>query len=238
MSRTLRIVAGTFSLYVVTHAVAFTVLPVALVLALLGRTASCSRLTRWFATTVFRVVGKRLHVFGARPPVDGSHFVIVSNYPSGYAGFALLQLFPDASIVVNDLISRVPLLGAFLRRNGAMFVNRKRPRRALREIEAALRDRPESDVIILPEGRRSPDGRMHDFKHGFVHLARRGGLDVLPVTLNGFYSLKPSTRFWLDPDARLEVVIHEPLANSELRKLSDHEAAAAVERIVGEDYSP
>jgi len=46
-------------------------------------------------------------------------------------------------------------------------------------------------------------------------------MDLLPVTLRGFYSLKPMKRVYLDPDSELEVVIHKPVYNSDVKSLND-----------------
>ena len=39
-------------------------------------------------------------------------------------------------------------------------------------------------------------------------------MDLLPITLRGFYSLKPMKRPYLDPDSELEIVIHKPIGRS------------------------
>ena len=38
---------------------------------------------------------------------------------------------------------------------------------------------------MFPEGTRSPDGAMHEFKSGAGYLALRSGCDVLPIHLSG-----------------------------------------------------
>ena len=46
-------------------------------------------------------------------------------------------------------------------------------------------------------------------------------MDLLPVTLCGFYRLKPMKRVYLDPDAHLEMVVHKPVGHSLLATLDD-----------------
>ena len=55
--------------------------------------------------------------------------------------------------------------------------------RGLRELEAVLEDgRP---LILFPEGRRSTDGRLLEFKPGAAMLALRTGTSIVPVHIAG-----------------------------------------------------
>jgi 1-acyl-sn-glycerol-3-phosphate acyltransferase len=113
--------------------------------------------------------------------------VIVSNYPSFYAGFALIGIFPQASVVVHAFVKRVPLLGQILDRMGTIFVQPGKAGLGRKAIDLNINEsNTAKGVIILPEGARTPDGRIHQFRRGFVHILRQSSLDLLPVTLNGF----------------------------------------------------
>ncbi len=59
------------------------------------------------------------------------------------------------------------------------------------------------------------------FKRGFIYILRHSSMDLLPVTLRGFYGLKPLKRVYLDPDSDLEVVIHKPINHSLVESLND-----------------
>jgi len=128
---------------------------------------------------LFTIIGQRLKVLGLENLEPGKNYLVVSNYPGSYAGFALMNVFPEASIIENK------------------------------------------SIIILPEGGRSPDGRIHMFKRGFIYILRHSSMALLPVTLRGFYSLKPMKRVYLDPDSELEVVIHKPVSHSDVKSLND-----------------
>ncbi len=92
-----------------------------------------------------------------------------------------------------------------------------------------LIDKSEGHTIgIFPEGTRSLNGRLNDFYRGFVILLRNAEVDVLPVTLNGFYNLKPKNRFHIGFDSRLEILIHKPIKREDLITLSDSEIIAFV----------
>jgi 1-acyl-sn-glycerol-3-phosphate acyltransferase len=55
------------------------------------------------------------------------------------------------------------------------------------------------NVIIYPEGGRSSDGWMHEFKGGAAYLAVRSGAPVIPVFIDGTARVLPKT---LDDDGK------------------------------------
>jgi 1-acyl-sn-glycerol-3-phosphate acyltransferase len=74
---------------------------------------------------------------------------------------------------------------------------------------------------MFPEGTRSPDGAIHEFKSGAGYLALRGGCDVLPVRISGTYEVlgKGSIIPHRHP---VEVRIGRVITNAELRALADN----------------
>jgi 1-acyl-sn-glycerol-3-phosphate acyltransferase len=236
--RLIRVIVYTTSMYVLTHVAAFLLLPVGLVLVTLDR-ESVPRLKKRFVEWLFWVVGKRITVRSLENVEEGRSYVVVSNYPSFYAGFALMSVFPEASIVAKAFISRIPILGHFMKRIGTIFVDPGRGRGSRQAIDMGLHGEAGlTSVIIFPEGERTADGHIHEFKRGFIYILRQSPLDLLPVTLNGFYQLKPVKRMTLDPDAQPEVIIHRPIRHAQATQMSDHELMEATVGIIGEQYRP
>ena len=50
-------------------------------------------------------------------------------------------------------------------------------------------------VLIFPEGHRTPDGAVHEFKPGFTMLAASAKVDVVPIYHNGQYNIVFGKRF-------------------------------------------
>jgi 1-acyl-sn-glycerol-3-phosphate acyltransferase len=238
MKHVARIVLFTLSLYIVTHIVAFSMLPLALVLSELGRMSELQRLKVRFAKTVFQIVGQEIHISGLEHINPETRHLIIANYPSGYALFALILLSPNASFVAHEFISRIPLLGQVMKKFGTVFVNAERPIKAFHDIDKALEKGVSNDIIIMPEGQRSSDGKIRPFKRGFVYILRHTGLDLLPVSLNGFYKLKPANRIYLNPDTKLEISIHDPISNEMVKEMSDGELIELVEGVIKGQYKP
>jgi 1-acyl-sn-glycerol-3-phosphate acyltransferase len=54
-----------------------------------------------------------------------------------------------------------------------------------------------SSVMMFPEGTRSADGRLKDFKHGAFTLAQGGGVPILPIVVEGTADALPKRGFVL-----------------------------------------
>jgi 1-acyl-sn-glycerol-3-phosphate acyltransferase len=238
VKRFFRIIIYTFSIYVVTHAVVFTMLPAGIILVARDREKTV-RIIKRFTDILFRIVGKEITISGMENFEQGKRYIIVANYPSFYAGFALIRLFPNASVVAHGFVSKVPLFGKFLERIGTIFVNPKRMKSTVRAIGTGIGETHESgSIIIFPEGHRTPDGVIQRFRRGFIYMLRQGSFELLPVTLNGFYRLKPVNRLYIDPDAEPEVVIHRPISSSETCKMNDRELLEKTVAVIKSVYTP
>jgi len=224
-------------MYVVTHIIVLSLLPIALILVSIER-GHARQLKVRFGGLLFAIVGKQVSVAGSDNIEKGKGYLIVANYPSFYTSFVLLRLFPEALIVVNWFISRVPLFGQFMRQLGATFVNPKGDIKGIQSIDKTLKQHQGTSIIILPEGQRTTDGQIQRFKRGFIYILRNSTLDLLPVTLNGFYQLKPMKRVYLDPDAEPKIIIHKPVSHSVVEGMGDDELLEMTLGLIDGMYRP
>jgi len=87
-------------------------------------------------------------------------------------------------------------------------------------------------VALFPEGTRTTNGKINPFYRGFIYLYKSRDIDILPVTLNGFYEFKPKTRFYIDFSQRLEVIIHKPIKREELTDKTDRDVIERVRSVI------
>ncbi len=242
LKRSARITFYTFSMYVVTHIIVFTLLPIGLMVLTLDRKHSHqNKIYEYkvrFVDWLLKIVRKQLVIRGLENVEDEKNYLIVANYPSFYTGFVLMKVFPKALIVVHAFMARIPVMGHFLKRVGTTFVDSKGPRSTKKVIDRMLREHKGRSIIILPEGQRTYDGQIKRFKQGFTYILRNSSLDLLPITLNGFYQLKPINRKYIDPDAKLEFIVHKPISNAVIRDMDDEEIINMTIAIISESYRP
>ena len=66
--------------------------------------------------------------------------------------------------------------------------------RAIRDIVDRLSQ--QRAVMMFPEGTRSSDGMIHDFKNGFVLIARKAKASIVPVAIDGTFDAWPRHKKW------------------------------------------
>ena len=89
------------------------------------------------------------------------------------------------------------------------------------------------NVLVFPEGTRSPDGELAAFRPGIGLLVKQAHAPVLPVALNGLGELKAKGRGWFR-SGKVEVHVGQPLRFGPLETESEitNKLHAAVEALM------
>lgn len=187
---------------------------------------------RFWGITIFRIAGCSIRVEGKENIPENLHFMLVANHSSLFDIVAIATVFPDVAWFGHERLMKVPVFRRFLILTGYIPM-RKTSYRNTKEMIDKLRESSRScNIVIFPEGTRSLNGKINDFYRGFIILLRSSDIDVLPVTLNGFYSLKPKNRFSINFSAKPEVIIHKPFTRSSLINKTDQEIAALIRNTI------
>lgn len=97
-----------------------------------------------------------------------------------------------AVFIAKRELKWVPFLGQVIWFMRFIFINRQNRAKALESIAQAARDiRAGKSVVIFPEGTRTPDGRLGEFKKGGFALAQDAGVPIVPMALKGGYQILP-----------------------------------------------
>jgi 1-acyl-sn-glycerol-3-phosphate acyltransferase len=84
-------------------------------------------------------------------------------------------------------------------------------------------------VLIFPEGTRTRDGEVAPLKPGFIAVARRSRVPLIPVGIDGAYQAWPRT--WLVPrPGRIALVIGPPITPDQVVTFSDDDLLAELEQ--------
>jgi 1-acyl-sn-glycerol-3-phosphate acyltransferase len=96
------------------------------------------------------------------------------------------------------------------------------------------------NLVVYPEGTRSPDGWLGRFRLGAAHLAAEHGVPVVPVVHAGTFAAMPRGQGWPSPGRRsVTVRFGEPVhpgAGESVRDLGDR-IQSAVATLMDEDRS-
>jgi 1-acyl-sn-glycerol-3-phosphate acyltransferase len=186
------------------------------------------RIARVWARFMLWFSGVRVEVEGMEKLDPGGSYVLVSNHLSLMDTPLVIAHIPlQFRFYAKESLYRIPFLGGHLRRAGHFPVARDNPRAGLRTLgEGArlLRQRRVS-VLVFPEGGRSEDGLLHEFRPGAAYVAIKGGVPAVPIGIGGTREILPMGSIEVLP-GRARLVVGDPIPTDGL-KPQDHARLSA-----------
>ena len=90
-------------------------------------------------------------------------------------------------------------------------------------------------VLIFPEGTRTANGRLQKFRSGFIVLARRTKVPLIPVAIHGAFEAWP--RQQKHPRlGRIVVGVGEPIAYENYKELDDDQLLELLAQRIQSEY--
>ena len=95
-------------------------------------------------------------------------------------------LLPDTCFVMKKELLRIPLFGLYAMKCRMIWLDRSGHSAALRKLVTDTQDRMQDDrqVVIFPEGTRTPPGQAGHYQPGIAALYRDLGLPCIPCATN------------------------------------------------------
>jgi 1-acyl-sn-glycerol-3-phosphate acyltransferase len=193
-------------------------------------------LSHIWAKSVFLIIGKKFRVYGRENIDKDKKYILVANHSSLFDIVAIMSFYPGASWFGHERLLKVPLFGTILKMTDYVPFKEPTYKNTKMMIEQLVLKSKYQTVAIFPEGTRTLDGKINQFYRGFIYLFRTREIEVLPVTLNGFYKFKPKNRSNIDFNSKLEVVIHKPIKREVLINKSDYEIIETVKAVIESAY--
>lgn len=169
-------------------------------------------ISRFWGTVQLATAGIKVRMEGL-DRIPSPPYIFMCNHQSALDIYALLSSLPlSFRWIAKHSLFRIPFLGWAMARAGHISIDRGNAREALKAIdEAARKIREGLNIVMFPEGTRSPDGTLLPFKKGGFALALRAGVPVVPVGIEGTSRLQPKGS--LVPRARgtVHIRIGEPM---------------------------
>lgn len=105
-----------------------------------------------------------------------------------------------------------PIYGWFIKRFGQIPIDIKSKasiKHSFEEAEKILYNKVRN-ILIMPEGTRTRDGKIGNFKYGAFFLARKSNIPIVPVLFKNLYKRNNPTSLIINP-GRIDVEIMEPV---------------------------
>jgi len=160
------------------------------------------------------ILGIKLEVQGLEHVERKKQYVFMANHLSFIDGPLLFLLIPQQIRVILKIgIVRIPIVGPLMKYVGFVSVDRKGIKSGQKSIDYAsklIREKGYS-FLIFPEGTRSRDGKLHEFRRGGFFLALNSQTPIVPITIKGTYALMPKGSFFIKR-GKIIVIFHAPVS--------------------------
>jgi len=171
-------------------------------------------MSRFWARIMMMVCGVRLETRGLEKVDRAKNYVFVGNHLSFMDTPVVLANIPQQFLfLVNIRFVQMPFLGWHLQRTGHFGVDSTDMRASLKVMTEAAKKIEERklSVLLFPEGTRSKDGALKEFKEGAAYIAIKSGATVMPFALRGTREIIGVGSLVVRP-GKVEFLVGEPIS--------------------------
>jgi 1-acyl-sn-glycerol-3-phosphate acyltransferase len=162
-------------------------------------------------------------------------YVVVSNHQSLLDILVLFRLYRHFKWVSKEEIFRLPFIGWNMTLNRYIRIRRGDKQDAVRMMAACGKTLESgSSIMIFPEGTRSLDGELREFRHGAFTLALRHKVPILPIVLDGTTDALPKYGMTTTHSVDIVIQVLDPIAVDgfhDVETLRDHVRGVMAERL-------
>ena len=171
----------------------------------------------------------RVRIEGRHKIRRGTAYVMVANHQSLLDILVLFRLFVHFKWVSKIENFRVPCIGWNMSLNRYIKLRRGSRESVARMMSACERTLAQGNSIMMfPEGTRSPDGRLRAFKPGAFTLAKRSGVPILPIVIEGTADALPKRGFVLQGRHAIRVRVLDEIPHAAFATAADEALTDAV----------
>lgn len=147
---------------------------------------------KW-SQNLLHINGIKVNIINNLEEKDKSPLIYISNHSSLFDIPIVITACQDnIAIMYKKELEKIPIFGWCLKISPFIAVKREDPKSSMKSLEEAIKAvQGKYSVLIFPEGTRSEDGAIGEFKRGAFMLASRSGKPILPVVIIGSNKVLP-----------------------------------------------
>ena len=157
-------------------------------------------IVKYWAKTILKTMNINVRVIGLDKLDRNADYIFAPNHASSLDIPLILGFLPFWIVPISKIeLKWIPFLGWAMQAAGHVFVDRRDHEKAMLsivKIKNSLLKNPRS-ILIFPEGSRTNDGKVNQFKTGGLSIGISTKISIVPVAIEGtFESLsKHSKKF-------------------------------------------
>jgi len=140
--------------------------------------------------TLARVVCRITFRTEGREHIPEGACIVAAQHQSSFETYQLFVEVPEPVFVLKKELLMIPFIGWYIRAAGLVPIDRDAGAGAMRRMLRAADDAVAKgrQILIFPEGTRTPPGVHEPYRPGVVALYNRLKVPVVPMALNTGYS--------------------------------------------------
>ncbi len=173
--------------------------------------------------------GIRLHVTGLENLSGKEAYILVSNHASILDIPAIISACPlPVRFLAKKSLSWFPIFGWFLYLAEHILIERESAPSALKSLKKAAGILKKGmSIIVFPEGTRTPDGEVKEFKRGAFLLAQHSKFSIVPISVGGSFQMLPRHGWCFWPGS-IYIHMDKPIPT---KNLTSSEAKTLMDRV-------
>ncbi len=165
---------------------------------------------------------------------EHSACILISNHASilDIPGIVAASPLPVRFIAKRSL-AWFPVFGWFMHMAGHVLIERESSLSAMKSLnKASLLMKKGISIVVFPEGTRSPDGEVKEFKRGGFVLALQDRVPIVPISISGTYQMLPR-KGWCFWPGTIDMKFCRPIIPPRSRSTREaHRLTEEVRRII------
>jgi 1-acyl-sn-glycerol-3-phosphate acyltransferase len=177
-----------------------------------GKASAFHQLARKWANSLLRISNVKLEIHGLENLDLNKNYIFLSNHISLFDIPVLLSALPHSfRIVYRKSLEKIFYFGYMLKISPYIAIVREDSKNALEGLKQAIEETKKGiSVLIYPEGTRSPDGNLGEFKRGGFMLAAKSQKEIVPISIIGTNLILPKGQIEF-VKGKVTVYIHKPI---------------------------
>ena len=185
----------------------------------------------WGKWMVF-LSGSKITVIG-KENLPEENVLFVGNHQS-YYDIPLLLAFIGRQLgfVAKIEMTKVPVMRTWMKEMSCIFLDRSNTRQSLKTILKGIEYlKSGKNLVLFPEGTRSKNGILGEFKPGSLKLGTKAEVPIVPITIVGSGNMYeyPGKRF--TPN-NTKIIIHNPIYPKCLNKEQQNNLTDTIRQII------
>ena len=147
-------------------------------------------IVKYWAKSIFKTMNINVRVIGLDKLDRNADYIFAPNHASSLDIPLILGFLPFWIVPISKIeLKWIPFLGWAMQAAGHVFVDRRDHEKAMlsiAKIKNSLLKNPRS-ILIFPEGSRTNDGKVNQFKTGGLSIGISTKISIVPVAIEGTF---------------------------------------------------